>query len=168
MFYARTNAEAHLYMDLTPCGCGDTAFERRSSVVERGGTLCSEYIGSCRTCGTIRTFVFELPQEMARSVAGKVIYGGADPSRLLDPGQWMTVAEHRASLNPGTAQDLAVACGAIEEILKFIPPGGERVPDDAFTSDRGKDVLRREPGRFRKSRLEAVLSTYRDLLRSRS
>jgi hypothetical protein len=168
MFCARTNAEAHLFMDLTPCGCGDTAFERRSSVVQRGDTLCSEYLGACRTCGTIRTFVFELPEVMPRLAAGKVVYGGDEPSRLLDPGEWLTVAEHRAKLTPGTAQDLAVACAALEEILKFIPPGAERVPEAAFTSERGRQVLDKEPGRFRKARLEAVLDTYRGLLGARS
>jgi hypothetical protein len=166
MFYARTNAEAHLFMDLTPCGCGDNAFERRSSVVERGDVLCSEYVGPCRTCGAIRTFVFELPEVMPRPVPGKVVYGGDDPSRLLDPGEWMTIAEHRAKLVPATTQDLAVATAAVEEILKFIPPGGDRVPETAFVSDRGKAILAKEPGRFRKSRLEAVLATYRKLLGS--
>jgi hypothetical protein len=33
---ARTNEEAHLYMDLPPCACGEVAFERTSAVVATG------------------------------------------------------------------------------------------------------------------------------------
>lgn len=129
MFYARSNAEAHLFMDLNPCGCGDRVFDRKSAVVECGAVLCSEYIGPCRTCGAIRTFVFALPDEILRPVPGRFEYGGADPSRLLDPGEWMAVADEHAKRNPGTARDLAVACAAIDEILKFIPIGADRSRD---------------------------------------
>src|SRR5688500_9923308 len=113
MLYARTNAEAHLYMDLTPCACGDAAFERTSSVVDEGGVLCSRYAGACRSCGTERTFTFELPETIRPPARGKIEYGGRDPSRVIDPGQWLAVADHRAKLNPGTVEDLQVASAAL-------------------------------------------------------
>ena len=50
------------------------------------------------------------------------------------------------------------------EILKFIGPDDEAVPEGAFTSARGREVRDQEPGRFRRARLEAVLATYDDLL----
>jgi hypothetical protein len=167
MLYARTNAEAHLYMDLTPCACGDAAFERASSVVDEGGVLCSRYRGPCRTCKTERVFTFELPEKIRPPVRGTIEYGGSDASRIIDPGQWMAVADHRAKLNPGTVEDLQVAAAALDEILKFIPAGGERVPDHAFTSARGRAVRDTEPGRFRRIRLEAVRDTYRRILEER-
>lgn len=164
MFYARTNTEAHLFMDLTPCGCGDAAFERRSAVVTRGDVLCSQYTGPCRTCGSTRAFVFELPESIVPPATGRLEFGGSDASRLLDPGEWMMVADHRAKLEPGTRDDLEVACAALDEVLKFIPGGGDRVPDDAFGSERGRAVRDAEPGRFRRARLDAVRGAYRDLL----
>lgn len=164
MLFARTNAEAHLFMDLTPCRCGDTSFERRSSVVAQGAVLCSEYTGACRSCGTARAFVFELPDSIRPPRRDRVEYGGSEPSRLLDPGEWMMVADHRSKLEPGTREDLEVACAALEEVLKFIPAEADRVPAGAFRTERGRALRDAEPGRFRRERLEAVLGAYRDLL----
>lgn len=36
MLLARTPDEAHVYVDLHPCDCGEVAFERRSSVGRDG------------------------------------------------------------------------------------------------------------------------------------
>jgi hypothetical protein len=147
--YARTNSEAHLYMDLHPCACGGIAFDRHSAVITDGDALCSRYSGACKACGARREFVFELPETFRAIRHDHVEFGGADPSRLLDPGEWMAVADQRAKRNPGTREDLDIARAAVEEVLKFAPAGAERVPD---------------AGRFRRPRLEAVLGAYRDLL----
>ena len=100
--YARSNAEAHLYMDLRPCACGDIEFERRSAVTDDGGVLCSRYDGPCRSCGAQRSFLFELPETIRPIREGTVDFGGDDPSRLLDPGEWLAVADYFAKLDPGT------------------------------------------------------------------
>lgn len=160
--YARSNAEAHLYMDHQPCPCGAREFERRSTVITEGDALCCRYAGPCQRCGRRREFVFEL-SETIRPVAGRIEYGGSDPSRLLDPGEWMDIADAHARRQPGTPRDLDIARAAIEEVLKFIPAGVERVPDDAFRTARGRAVRDAEPGRFRRPRLEAVLGVYREL-----
>jgi hypothetical protein len=162
--HARSNAEAHLYMDLHPCACGAVEFDRQSSVISDGGALCSRYAGPCRRCGTPRVFAFELP-EMIRPVRGdRIEFGGTDPSRLLDPGEWLAVADDHARRMPGTHRDLDLARAAVEEALKFVPAGADRVPIDAFRTERGRAVRNAEPGRFRRARLEAVLGAYRDLL----
>lgn len=161
--YARTNAEAHLYMDLRPCSCGAPDFDRKSTVITDGGVLCSRYAGPCRSCGAAREFVFELPDPI-RPIRDEIELGGSDPSRLLDAGEWLAVADAHARRQPGTRRDLDTARAAIEEVLKLVPAGAERVPDDAFTTAHGRAVRDAEPGRFRRVRLEAVLGAYRDLL----
>ena len=165
--YARTNAEAHLYMDLRPCSCGETQFDRHSAVITQGGVLCSRYAGACAGCGRPREFVFELP-ETFRPIRGDFgelgDLGGDEPSRLLDPGEWMAIAVERAKRQPGTRDDLAFARAAVEEVMKFIPADAERVPDEAFTSERGRAIRDAEPGRFRRVRLAATLEAWGDIL----
>ncbi len=166
MLYARTNAEAHLYMDLRPCACGARVFERGSAVITQNGVLCSRYSGACSGCCKPREFVFELPPTI-RPLSASVEFGSSDPSRLLDPGEWMAVSEEHAKRQPGTTRDVEIAAAAIDEILKFVPAGADRVPEDVFT-ERGRPVRDREPGRFRRVRLEAVLGAYRGLLAKQS
>ncbi len=160
----RTNAEAHIYMDQHPCPkCGDIEFDRQSAVMTEGDVLCARYFGACRTCGTMREFIFELPPKQ-RPIGNQVEFGGSDTSRILDPGEWMAISEYYAKLDPGTPDDLDIARAALEEVIKFLPDGVDRVPDSAFTTERGRAVLAREPGRFRRERLAAVLDVYRKQL----
>lgn len=161
--YARTNAEAHLYMELSPCACGETEFGGPSSVVDDAGVLCSRYAGTCAGCGAAREFVFELPAAF-RPIGDTIEFGGSDPSRLLDPGEWMAVAVERARRQPGSRADLQFARAALEEVIKFLPAGAERVPDEAFTSERGRAIRDAEPGRFRRVRLAATLQAWSDIL----
>jgi hypothetical protein len=171
---ARTNEEAHLYMDLHPCKCGEIEFPRSSSVVETAdGDLASHYAGTCPQDGTRREFTFRLPQAIASPPGdGSVSYGGAEPSELIDPGEWLSIADAYARNVPSDTASLAAdglvqarsmltrAVAAIDEVLKFIPAGDDRVPKRAFVSDRGRAAYTKEPGRFRRPRLDAVRSTY--------
>ena len=159
----RTSAEAQMYMDQQPCTCGDIEFDRQSAVMTDGGVLCSRYFGKCRTCGTMREFVFELPLTQ-RPITNQVEYGGSDPSQLLDAGQWLAISEYYAKLEPGTPDDLDIARAAVEEVIKFLPDGVDSVPDIAFWTERGRAVRDREPARFRRARLAAILDVFRQLL----
>lgn len=182
---ARTSTEAHLYMDLRPCDCGETTFPRSSSVIELGEDLASRYSGTCPTCGTDREFVFRLPDEVVLPVAGTVVYGDGAPSELLDPGEWLWVADRYASAVPAdvagldaqgspaaqttqAAQEarsrLSAAVAAMGEVIAFVPRGAEEVPAEAFWSDLGRSVRDEEPGRFARDRLEAVRDTYERIL----
>jgi hypothetical protein len=159
----RTSAEVHIYMDQRPCACGDIEFDRQSAVMTDRGVLCSRYFGRCRTCGTMREFIFELPKAQ-RPIGNQVEFGGSDPSRLLDAGEWMAISEYYAKLDPGTAEDLDIARAALEEVIKFLANGADSVPGNAFWTERGRAVRDREPGRFRRDRLAAVLDVYRERL----
>lgn len=174
---ARTNAEAHLYMDLHPCTCGEIQFPRASSVVTTpGGELASRYAGHCPQDGAEREFLFRLPDRVLPPPGdGEVRYGGPEPSALIDPGEWISVADAFARSVPvdtaALAADglvtaramLAHAAAAVDEVLKFIPAGSDAVPAGAFVTDRGRAAHAKEPGRFRRARLEVVRDTYRSI-----
>jgi hypothetical protein len=170
---SRTSAEAHLYMDLHGCSCGQTAFARDSAVVAlEDGDLARRYSGPCAGCGTEREFTFRLP---AVPSMGQGYFGGEEPSQLIDPGEWLAVSDAYAGQAPAETAGLTPeqvrqgralldrAAAALDEVLKFIPEGGETVPASAFFSDRGREVLAREPGRFRRARLAAVREAYAGL-----
>jgi hypothetical protein len=159
--YARSSAEAHLYMDRQPCVCGESAFERHAAVISDGDALCSRYAGTCQRCGVPRTFVFELP-DAVQPVSARLAYGGDEPSRLLDPGEWLEIADEHAARTPATLRDRAIARAALEEVMKFLPPGAERIPDDVFFTDRGRALLSAAPDRLARDQLEAQLAIYRD------
>ncbi len=162
---ARTSAEAHLYMELHPCACGETSFGRQSAVVEAEGDLASYYSGPCARCGTAREFLFRLPAEILPVVAGEVRFGDERPSELLDRAKAPPRRRLRRHVRAArAAADLATAAAAMDEVLKFVPPGADEVPETAFWSDQGAAVYAAEPGRFRAARLEAVRDTYRQLL----
>lgn len=174
MLIPRTNAEAHLYMDLHPCECGSKKFEPKNRVVSRRDALVSVYEGPCGECEAKRRFEFGVP-EVQVAPTDPLTYGGPEPSTILDPGQFLWASDQYAKSAPGNLSsaseaerklarsllEAAVAC--VSEVLKFIPESADAVPDDAFSSPRGKSVRDREPGRFRRTRLQAVLSAYQKL-----
>jgi hypothetical protein len=53
---------------------------------------------------------------------------------------------------------------ALEEVHKFLRDGGDAVPEAAFWSARGRTVYDREPGRFRRRRIEVVRDFHLDHL----
>lgn len=172
---ARTNAEAHIYMDMHPCVCGESSFARDSAVIEAAGDLASRYEGSCPGCGALRQFVFRVPEEVILPRPGAVVFGAGGSSELLDAGEWLFVAGRYARIAPakvvpGTEaarvarQQLATAAAAMDEVLAFIPKGANAVPYKSLRSKRGRAVYKEQPGRFRRERLEVVRDTYRRIL----
>ncbi|GAA1512248.1 hypothetical protein GCM10009677_51550 [Sphaerisporangium rubeum] len=165
---ARTRDEAHLYLDLHPCAaCGSVDVTWQDALVTSGGSAATRYSGICPGCGAAREYVFASPRREVVA-AGFPVFGGPEPSRLLDAGEWLWVADLTAGNVPAgdpvaARRALAVAAAAVEEVVKFIPPGADRVPDEAFWSDRGRRVRAAEPGRFQVDRLLVVRDTYREL-----
>ncbi|WP_433165252.1 hypothetical protein [Kribbella sp. CA-247076] len=161
---ARTRDEARLYLDLTPCACGFVAVDWRHATRLVDGELASCYDTTCPGCDAVREYSFGLPPR--ESGGDYPNFGGAEPSQLLDAGRWLALADQLASRlppdDPATrAEALSVAAAAVAEVIKFVPPGEEVVPVEAFWSAEGRRVYDAEPGRFRRGRLEVVLETYR-------
>lgn len=175
LLLARTNAEAHIYMDMHPCDCGEGNFDRASSVIDVSGDLASRYAGACRGCAKLREFIFALPEKIIFPSPGLVSFGDGNPSELLDPGEWMWVADRYARVAPGRTapgtdaarearHQVATAEAAMDEVLAFVPPGEDMVPYEALRTDRGRAVYDKQPGRFYRGRIEVVRDTYRKIV----
>lgn len=167
---ARSSLECHLYIELHPCECGAKRAATQHRLESRDEALITVYEGRCRSCTRLWQLEFALDAEIP---PGRK-FGGTRASQLIDAGQFLAVADAAASAAPvdvGGLDDAARhrvqalllrAVAALEEVVKFIPPGGDRVPAEALFSTAGKELYLAEPGRFRRSRLEAVLGVYRD------
>lgn len=94
---------------------------------------------------------------------------------LLDAGELLLVSDlHAAEVDARPQGSLASlrrqrfhmreALDALEAVIALIPAESHRVPDDAFRSERGRALLRAEPGRFEAGRLRAVQLTYARIL----
>jgi hypothetical protein len=160
---ARTRDEAVVYLDLTPCECGTTDAEWAHGTGFVNGELVSLYDATCSACGAIREYAFGLPEQETDGEYPH--FGGAEPSKLIDAGRWMALADHLASVVPddeptAAADVLGLARAAVDEVLKFVPAGATAVPPEAFWTPAGRRVHTAEPGRFRRDRLEVVRRTY--------
>jgi hypothetical protein len=174
---ARTNAEAHVYIEMSPCEvCGERAFTPDHGVIEVDGDLASQYTGPCPQCGTRREFVFRIPEDVIFPDEEEPVFGDERPSELLDAGQWLwladliargTAAEPTGDMTPEQRRrawiDLLTAAAAVAEALKFVPARADAVPPAALWSETGRAVYAREPGRFGRRRLGVVHQTYREL-----
>jgi hypothetical protein len=171
---ARTNEEAHLFLELHPCPCGEPDFEPVSSLTQVGDDWICRYSGECVACGRPRAYEFRQPVEIA--IPDETVWADGDqPSELLDAGEWLWVADTYASRStdhndlsePARRQlrtDLLAARAAVLEVLKFLPTGAGEVPDDAFWTERGRAVRDAEPGRFGRLRLDAARAAYDRML----
>lgn len=176
--YARTFDEAHLFMELRPCDCGEAELDARSTPSRDGDGWLQEYHGFCPNCGRERRFVFEMPDGVSSSPTG-VRYGPDDqPSRLLDPAEWLAVSDALsdnarlllagASLTEEQVTTaymlLASALAATEEVLKFVPADGDGVPSSAFWTQIGMELFAGAGDRFRADRLASDIAERRRAL----
>jgi hypothetical protein len=170
--YARTYDEAYLFMDLRPCPCGESEFERSSTSTPSDGDPVIRFTGTCPNCGRRREFSFRMPEELPE-LDFEVNYGpAAEPSQLLDAGEWLGVAElyeavARERLGGADERELdndevtriyyllSSAVAATDEVLKFLPDGAPAVPETAFWSQAGRLVFESSPDRFTREGLVA-------------
>ncbi|WP_328449392.1 hypothetical protein OG780_17905 [Streptomyces sp. NBC_00386] len=175
MLIARSTQEAHLYMDLHACACGAESFEREHRLDERDGVLVAVYEGVCPRCGRARSFAFRLTDELPPAPPA---FGGSEPSRIIDPGEFLWVSDQVATdtglrlLHTPPAErhqqreGSAFALAAVEEVLKFLPRGADSVPGELFTSERGREVYDRTPHRFERAALLENIARKRRILES--
>lgn len=168
---ARTPREAHLYIELHPCACGTGFVLGRSTLNQaEGGLLVRQYESACPGCGTARTFLFGLPDYPQ---VGPDVFGGDEPSQIIDAGEWLWLGHRWASSvpvvtsrfrrrDPEHDKMLKMAVAAMDEVLKFFPPGAgedDELPDEAFWTERGRGYRAKEPrGGWERGRLEAYRS----------
>jgi hypothetical protein len=157
---ARSSLECRLYIELHPCSCGETRVPDQHRLVAGPDGLAAVYDGPCTRCGAARSFQFLLADDIVPLDS----FGGATPSSIIDAAQFLAVADAAARATPPDSQLMTRAVAALEEVVKLVPPGADRVPAESIHSVDGRAVYDREPGRFRKARLEAVLGVYQRIL----
>lgn len=160
MFTARSIQEAALYVDLHPCECG-AAGELTFSLIEHDGQPVAVYEGVCPSCGRTRRFEFRIPSEPVPGPA----YGGPEPSAIVDAGEFLWSSDRAAEQafqlsDAASPHDVArgrsaldVALAALDEVVKFIPPGADAVPREVIASELGRAVYDAGPDRFTRERL---------------
>jgi hypothetical protein len=170
MLFARSPSECQFYMDLHPCGCSRVDFEWSHHYIrQQVGRMVSVYQGVCDGCGDHRMFEFEV----SGVVVAPPAFGGAQPSLIIDPAEFLTLSRRAAAAAPADPRQLSgdaaadaldsieMAVAALEEVLKFIPADAPAVPADAFRSDAGRAMYAHEPQQFERVWLERLLGTYR-------
>jgi hypothetical protein len=173
MLIARSMQEAHLYMDLRACECGEESFEREHRLEDHEGALVAVFEGTCPRCGRVRSFVFRMDDRLPPAPPE---FGGPEPSSIIDPGEFLWISDEVSTDNGlrmlGTppaehrkfrpAAEYAIA--ALEEVAKFLPEGADRVPAERFTSERGRALHARSPHRFSREEIDASLRQKREIL----
>lgn len=173
--YARRFDEAHLYMDLRPCPCGETSFRRERVMSTVDGERLVTYRGACGECGRQREFTFRMSPH--RDDEDGTRYGTpGEPSRLLDAGEWLAVSDlldlsargmldgdEQLGLDGLTvvAEMLESAADAAEEASYFLPRGAATVPARALWSVSGKAMLAAVPDRFQRRGLATLIKARR-------
>jgi len=172
MLAPRSHAEAHLYVELHPCDCGTATLAAQNRTITRDDGLLCVYEGGCGSCGKARRFEFVLDEPLSPS-SGPLVYGGEEPSTIIDAGQFLWLAERYAkpipadvaalvdSERPSARQALEVAVAALTEVVKFIPPDANTVPSGAYFTEHGRTIRDRQPDRFQRDWLIGMLEQYR-------
>lgn len=176
---ARTPLEAQLFIQRHPCQCGERRGYELSdgaklSIRRTNSGLAECYNWNCPGCQRPRAFRFALP-ERDLPITPDIQFGGTDPSQLLDAGEWFSIATEYAEpverANRGRNLDLDsrrwlnVAAAALDEVLKFIPPGADAPEPQAFFTEEGRRIHRSEPASFQRSALEIRRDHYRQMVR---
>jgi hypothetical protein len=178
---ARTRYEAETYVMVNPCVCGQRDFRPEHIVdVPAGPHGASEWHGVCPGCGHSRLFVFGRPaRPYAEPQPGERgpewLFGGSEPSELIDPGCWMAIAldyVDAARRTPRIEGSVPLfrpvvhelwwwAAAAVAEAAKFVPGSADEVPVDAFMSGVALRTHASAPaGAFRRRALRHRVAGY--------
>ncbi|MBE3008838.1 hypothetical protein IL992_06505 [Microbispora sp. NEAU-D428] len=166
MPYARTLAEARLYLALTVDEAGQ---EEPPVEGPEAWTVRS---------GGVEVLVPYASEAEARDEGERF---GVGLSELIDPGQWRLAGAGYArraltddleyTEEPGderlfrrVVSDWEAARDALVEALKFIPPGEDEVPAEAFWTEAGLAAREAEPACFLRGRLAEDIAFYQQNL----
>lgn len=135
--------------------------------------LVSVYEGVCPQCGRTRSFEFTVSEGLPPVPSA---FDGLEPSRIIDPGEFLWISD-RISTESGlrmlntplaghreVCPATAYAIAALEEVAKFPPEGADRIPEDQFTSKRGREMYEQDPTRFTRKEITAALELKRRAL----
>ncbi|MCX5078445.1 hypothetical protein OG321_39055 [Streptomyces sp. NBC_00424] len=113
---------------------------------------------------------------MGSKVWATAAWAPHEPSRIIDPGEFADVG-YQVSRSAGLEllnrpksehhryrAATAYALAAFEEVLKFVPPGQDAIPADAFTSEAGRARYRKGPGKFRRNFIQMTIDSTRRVL----
>ena len=168
----RTSLELSLYRNLVRCrACGG---KLGSEVLKPtrdtyAGDAIGLYEGVCPTCGAEQNWPYYLPGDYTATNPSPD-YGGVEPSTIIDPSQFLAlfdqdvaaVRESPAQLSRREFFDLAPplkrAQRYLAEVAKFLPPGADEIPDEAFLTDEGRAAKRAAPHRFTRAYLEGEMA----------
>lgn len=165
--HARSAEEADLYVDLECEAMNEVVKSRKRRKGERRRQTFWIYEARCES-GKLVEFEFEegglpSPKPGLRRV---VEFGGAQPSLLIDAGEWMKLSDRWAQAAPrslaglserarrSAIADIQRALAALDEVMKFIPRGGDQVSSASLLSERGKAYFNKDVRRFTRSALE--------------
>lgn len=173
MLRSRSVMESHLYMRLHPCTCGETEFPwtRHGQAIGEDG-VSSVYEGYCPRCGQERSFEFLLGEEFVPPPA----FGARRASEIIDPSDFLRLAQGAAQALPPSPDGLSrqqrddaldaveTAAAALDEVLKFVPPGARAVPRESFLTEAGRADFDARPAAYALDSLLATRRSYGDLL----
>lgn len=160
---AHSLAEANLYFQATACpkcGSGPVASVHvEDQAPEKSSAIRRTEVGLCASCGSELRVVFQIPP--APDVADPTTINPTDePSRIIDLGQWITLAHvfaERAakSTDPRHARRLNLqAAQCVTEALKFYDdPDNDLPPAEAFFYAPSRERFRTHPQQFSRQRL---------------
>lgn len=175
---ARRLNEAYLYLDIQECTtCGSRLLEpeRTATLGEVDGQPVTWIPTVCAHCGATDEYVFRRPPKpLTADEFGR--FGGAEPSELLDPGQWLLLADGLTEDIPDAPEELTgegredlrdrveFAADAVVEAMKFLRKDDDAVSAFAFWTTQGYGMYADSRWRFERDRLAAQLDGYRQTL----
>ncbi|MDB4964073.1 MAG: hypothetical protein JWP01_4072 [Myxococcales bacterium] len=146
---ARSVEEMRFAMSLEPCPACQTARVPDYALVGQGDRW--SLTGSCVRCQQPRSREFVTVASPPPSVSVRGQLGGDSPSEILRPGQLLAELDRvtpQVRVDPAQVSDIErqASAGAIEraltcltELLKFIPPRTQLIPDTRLTPDERDD-----------------------------
>ena len=160
---AHSLAEADLYLQAIACPrCGSGPVASIHSEDESADAISAVQrteVGLCASCGSELRVVFQFPSS-PRSADPTVINPTEEPSRIIDLGQWITLARVFAdrsakSADPQHARRLNLrAAECWDEALKFYDdPENDLPPPEAFFCEVSRERFRTHPGQFSRKHL---------------